>query len=1200
MNFSKIVYAVITLSFMGGLVPRHTIQAEATGGSTVLRFAQDDLGNASQSLSDFNIQGSGVTVAKNANKGIVMTTGGGQASSVFLKEQLAADATSPGFSTYFVMNIYKLTPGPADGYVFVIAANSNSLGALGGGLGYSGITNSVGIEFDFYDNGGESMASSDVFTNGSPSSTAGTVFDGSYLSRWNGVSSGALVRAFHTWIEYDHSRSILELRVATSNNESPSTSRPARPASALLSRSASYSQISNFFYAGFTAATGGQMQQMSLKSWYLSNSYIPNGINPDSSDIIVDNTPPTAPSIQATSSNNQYALSVSGGTDDAGIAGYQYKIPSGNWQSYSSPVNMTTVGEYQARTVDQAGNYSATVTSIWLYQIHFSAGGTIRQSTYRVSTDEAFAIDYEYFDGTYLYQDWYLTNGFSGDPITSIAARTTSITIFGKPIQNVFTVGYVLNGGNVAYANPEFYIIDTTLDLNEPTKEGHTFTGWFLNEALSLAYDPNQMPTSNFVLYASYNTNVYELTITLNDDNETTDAIALPYQTNVEATLQSWEEAIAEQTYAKLGHTFDGWFMNDALTLPYVEGTTMQGDTSIFGKWAIQSYLVTYQLPNTETYVTQEVAFGSTIQFPSDPSQAGHTFGGWMQGEQWFANGSTMKANPLTLTANFSRNSYGLTFQTNQGTTIEGLTLPYETALDGYLPTDLSKDGHTFEGWYVDDALTQPLEAEAVLMQTTTLYAKWDINDYTLTYETNGGSSISNRSITFNDSIVIPNDPSKEGFTFTGWFEDETLVDADLPLTMPSRDVTLYAGWQINIYDLYFHPGYGINMDAIQYDFDQTMDVLPTPTLEGYTFLGWYVDESLSEAYAYERMPSRQVDVYAKWEINTYQFNLDTNGGNLIASRDITYQDVIELPMDPTKEGYTFIGWYTDVSLSATYQPQTMPARDLTLYAKWSINQYRIDFYPSNGTSSTTSTYTYQENMQTFATPVRDGYTFIGWFLDADLSQPFAFETMPAQNLELYAKWEINTYDISFVSDHLNQPIFSTTLVYGQSPSLPVPPTREGYDFLGWRVDDVMINEAWTMPSRDITFTAVWEGLSSQAIFITPNQTTILTTTSGVAIGTLPTLSIKPGYVFLGWSLAMGDASQIIDENYVVGNGLTIKLYPVWEKTNNPSILLNQYFALGLERIESYTYEVIVFTSIMAIGFTGFITYRKRVAYASQ
>jgi hypothetical protein len=79
----------------------------------------------------------------------------------------------------------------------------------------------------------------------------------------------------------------------------------------------------------------------------------------------------------------------------------------------------------------------------------------------------------------------------------------------------------------------------------------------------------------------------------------------------------------------------------------------------------------------------------------------------------------------------------------------------------------------------------------------------------------------------------------------------------------------------------------------------------------------------------------------------------------------------------------------------------------------------------------------------------------------------------------------------------------------------------------------------------------------------------------------------------------MGDASQIIDETYVVANGLTIKLYPIWEKTTNPVVLLNQYLALGFERVESYTYEIIVFTTLMGMAVVGLLVYRKRVTYGA-
>jgi uncharacterized repeat protein (TIGR02543 family) len=278
-----------------------------------------------------------------------------------------------------------------------------------------------------------------------------------------------------------------------------------------------------------------------------------------------------------------------------------------------------------------------------------------------------------------------------------------------------------------------------------------------------------------------------------------------------------------------------------------------------------------------------------------------------------------------------------------------------------------------------------------------------------------------------------------------------------------------------------------------------------------------------------------------------------------------------------------------------------MPANDLTLFAKWTINSYQIEFNTDNGElTSTTIHYTYQQTLPTLEEPTRQGHTFQGWFLDESLTTPFNIDNMPASDIELYAKWSVNQYTVSFVSSHLDQPILSNDVAYGEQPILPTPPARNGYTFLGWRADDEMIEDDWTVPDSDVVLTAVWEGLSSQAIFISPNQTTILNTTSGETIGALPTVEVKPGFIFLGWSLAVGDASQIVDENFLVENGLTIKLYPIWEKTTNPAIILNQYLALGFEQATSYTYEIIVFTSMILMGVAGLMIYIKRESYGAQ
>jgi uncharacterized repeat protein (TIGR02543 family) len=1058
LSMKKYQIFAFLLTFITPFITRHSGQVFASQ-PTILRYAQDDLGATSVSLNDFNIQGNSVTVNKNTNKGIVMTTGGGQASSVFLKEQLAADATSPGFSTYFVMNVYKISPGPADGYVFVIAANSNSLGAVGGGLGYSGITNSVGIEFDFYNNGGENMASSDVFTNGNSTSTPGTVFDSNYLSRWGSVSDGQLVRAFHTWIEYDHLKGKLELRVALSNNESASNSRPTRPTNAILSRTASYTQISNFFYAGFTAATGGLMQQMTLKSWYMSNAYLPNGINPDTDEILIDNTPPTAPTIQTTNINGTYTLSISGGTDNEGIAGYQYKVPGGNWVTYSQAVTISTVGEYQARTVDFAGNFSTSVTSIWLYQINFSASGTIIKTVNRVNTDDDFVVDERYFDGVNLYKDWYLSNTFSGEPLLSLAPRTTSITIYGKPIQQAFAVQYVLDGGTLANSNPAFYVIGESFELTNPTKIGHTFSAWYLDQDKTILFDEENIPEQTFTLYASYTVNDYVLTVYFQDDDASVSTYSLNYNTHLLTFLANLE---TQNTESKVGHTFIDWYFDEAMTdLLVLDTDRLTADISVYAKWEANTYTVEYYLPDDTLYTTSLVVYDTAITLPVDPTMVGFTFTGWTHHDEIIADGTLMPAANLTLHATFSRNEYVLIIQPNNGLLSGGITLPYETLIADYLPSELTKTGHTFSGWYYDASFTDAYTNDDVILGVTTLYARWIINTYTISF--------------------------------------------------------------------------------------------------------------------------------------------DTQGGNPLESSTQTFDDVLLLPTNPSRLGYTFIGWSLDAQHEQPLQFTTMPAMDLTLFAQWQINTYTIAFDSNGGTTVANLDRDYLSEVGTLPTPVKQGHTFAGWFINEALTLPFMSNLMPADHVTLYAAWIVNAYQVTFTSAHESSPYLTIEIHFGSIISLPNNPTRDGYRFIGWSLDGVLSQpQTMTMPDQPLTFVAMWEGLSSQVILITPNETTIITTTSGEAIGSLPVVAVKPGYVFLGWSTIMGDASALIDDTYVVAHGQTIRLYPIWEKTSEPLLLIAQYVQFGFQSIQDYTYETILFTLVILTGVAMAIIYRKREQYGHE
>jgi uncharacterized repeat protein (TIGR02543 family) len=627
MNFSFSILLSILIPQVLNIQPT-PLPISLPENNVILRYAEADLGSDSVNLNDFNLQGrfnNGNTfdINKDANKGLVMTNTISQAASIFLKEQLAADTTSPGFSTYYVMNVYRIGTSPADGYVFVIAANSNSLGSSGGGLGYSGILNSVGIEFDFYNNENiENIASSDVFIDGSIRYTPGTIFDSGYISRWNSVGQRALVRSFHTWIEYNHLETKLELRVVPTDDENPNVNRPARPALPLLSKTINLSQLSNYFYGGFTAATGNSAQEMTLKSWYFSNAYIPGGINPDTQTIVVDSVPPTSPTLSTTNIDQSYQLEIAGGEDNeggSGIAGYQYKINQGNWSAYNNSIPMTTIGEYFGRTIDRAGNYSSP-SSIHLYEIRFWIGDRLVRSVQRVSTDTTYVVNDSIEEELYIYQTWFDNPSLDGDTVVSIQPRSSSINLYGLPTPKIYHIAYQVNGGQLPIDSPTTFTIGQSLTLVNPTKPGYTFEGWYLDEQHQTQVNVTNLPINDITLHAKWNLITYTITYEYHGGEVTNNPLTYSIESS---TIQLTNPV-------RPGYAFGGWFTNESFTGNPVEQIQAGSihDITLHAKWI--------GLTTTIYFITQETIHPITVQsgqpigsLPTVTMAEGFTFLGW-------------------------------------------------------------------------------------------------------------------------------------------------------------------------------------------------------------------------------------------------------------------------------------------------------------------------------------------------------------------------------------------------------------------------------------------------------------------------------------------------------------------------------------------------------------------------------------------
>ena len=354
-------------------------------------------------------------------------------------------------------------------------------------------------------------------------------------------------------------------------------------------------------------------------------------------------------------------------------------------------------------------------------------------------------------------------------------------------------------------------------------------------------------------------------------------------------------------------------------------------------------------------------------------TRAGYTQVGWSTvdgGEKVYGFEDVYTQNEaLTLYPVWNTNKYTITFDTNGGSEIAPITQDYGTEITA--PDNPTRKGYTFKGW--DKEIPETMPAENI-----TVKAQWEINQYTITFDTNGGSEIAPITQDYGTEITAPDNPTRKGYTFKEW-------DKEIPETMPAENMTVKAQWEINQYTITFDTNGGSEIAPITQDYGTEITAPDKPTRKGYTFKGW--DKEIPET-----MPAENITVKAQWEINQYTITFDTNGGSEIAPITQDYGTEITAPDKPTRKGYTFKGWDKEI-------PETMPAENITVKAQWEINQYTITFDTNGGSEIAPITQDYGTEITAPDNPTRKGYTFKGW----DKEIP---ETMPAENITITARWK--------------------------------------------------------------------------------------------------------------------------------------------------------------------------------------------------
>jgi uncharacterized repeat protein (TIGR02543 family) len=284
----------------------------------------------------------------------------------------------------------------------------------------------------------------------------------------------------------------------------------------------------------------------------------------------------------------------------------------------------------------------------------------------------------------------------------------------------------------------------------------------------------------------------------------------------------------------------------------------------------------------------------------------------------------------FNLTNTFFFKYYTINLVTNGGPNVQPISLRFNEEVD--LP-DIQKTGYKFDNWFLDESLTVLSDVNKMPAENITLYAGWSVNQYIMTFVTNGGEAIQPITQAYNSLLSIPS-TSKTGYTLSGWYRDSAFNQLyNIPSNMPAESLTLYAKWTVNQYSITFVTNSGNSVPNQNIAYGSAIS-LPTVSRTGYSFGGWFTDPSLNTEFSISTMPAQNLVIYAKWLVNQYTITFITNGAGNIADYNLNYMEEITYPT-LTREGYIFLGWYSDINLSKKNEYRFMPALNITLYARW-------------------------------------------------------------------------------------------------------------------------------------------------------------------------------------------------------------------------------------------------------------------------
>ena len=506
---------------------------------------------------------------------------------------------------------------------------------------------------------------------------------------------------------------------------------------------------------------------------------------------------------------------------------------------------------------------------------------------------------------------------------------------------------------------------------------------------------------------------------------------------------------------------------------------------------------------------------------------------------------------PLTLTLTADK-LYTVTMDTAGGDPIRPIQYTVESEAF-QLPTPV-RTGYIFLGW-TGEGITEAQKIIEIPQGSTgdrTYTANWQVIEYTIITLLEGGNAGSSQVYfyTVEQTVTLPT-PTRTGYTFLGW-TGEGITTPQPNVTIPkgsTGDKKYIENWELTEYNIAMDLNGGSGQEKVVYTMTDEDFELPTPTRNGYEFVGW-TGEGITTPQTSVKIPTGSTGnkaYTANWKVIEYTITLDTNGGPVVSPIKYTVEDSFTLPY-PLRPGYEFAGWTLDGSGMLPAMPLIIyhgTTGDLRYKAEWRLAEYTITMDLNGGSGQEEMVYTITDEEFELPTPTRNGYEFVGWTGER-ITTPQTSVKIPkgsTGNKAYTANWKVIRYTITLVTNG-GPVIASIPYTVEDSVTLPIPPDRPGYEFSGWVLDgsgqfpstpmiipkgstgDRIYEAEWRVATYTITYVShgkaynwVQYTINNQVYFGTPEED--------------PSYYL-PGYTFVGWKI---DGVEGTPRSYMLPKG---------------------------------------------------------------